>query len=149
MKAAILSGGPSIYEHLPFDREGYDIVVAVNYAGEHVPDADHWAAIDWGREEIREMFPHWRVDWDRKKMRPGSEILKSENGEWVGELTFPLALEYLIRTYDPDTIDAFGVDMDGIGLCGMRHKENHWERERSLLAKMDLTRVTWHGAWRP
>jgi hypothetical protein len=144
MIAAILSGGSSLRSHLPFDPSPYAVIVAVNDAGTLAPH-HHWAAFDKPLPSFRAKFVGWRrVDWGREFL-----IAHAPTFPRGPRYTFPMALECLQTVYRPAEIHAYGVDMDGLRIDGNRAKANRWTHEEQELRKLDLSRVTWFGRWRP
>lgn len=147
MKAAICGGGASLREHLPFPAERYDVIVAVNDAATLIPWT-HWAALDHPHLPFRRKFLEWRrVDW-------GQEILhRHAMPEFPCDgrrMTMPLALNALLKIYDPDEIDAYGIDMAGARLDGDVASLDRWKHEEELMRRLDLSRVgNWFGRWRP
>lgn len=145
MKAAILSGGSSLREILPFDPSPFDVVIAINDAATLAP-WHHWSAFDKPHKPFQKKFPDWaKVDW-------GPDFLSAHAktfGRGVPKYTFPMTLEALQTFYAPNEIHVFGVDMDGSRVDGVIAKPKRWELEEQEIRKLDLSRVTWRGRWRP
>lgn len=143
MRVAICCAGSSLLDHLPFSRSGFDVVVAVNDAANHV-QWDHWAAGDSHMPDFQKKFPDWQaVDWGMKVLKSGTVHFR----QWR-KYTFPLALERVQLIYDPDEIHVFGADFCGARLDGVTCKEGRWEREAEHIRSLDLSKVTWHGKFK-
>ncbi len=144
MRVALCCGGSSLYQHLPFSRAGFDVVVAVNDAGLLVP-WDHWSAMDTNLHQFRKKFVDWQaIDWDYDYLTKRTTLFTSSP-----RFTTPMTVEEIFRLYDPDEVHAYGIDMSGKRLDGVVSLPSRWQQEEDAMRMLDLSRVTWHGLWRP